>query len=89
MVHSDLKNASLKLIKITMEQFFMRRASAVIFLLNRRHAWREKITAISCGNVEWETREIESIERLVLDVRAGRVHTFELAHPATVVIVTD
>lgn len=73
-----------------MEQFFMRRASAVTFLLNRRHTWFGKIAATTSGNVERETREIESIERLVLDVRAGRVRTFELAHPTAVaVIVTD
>jgi hypothetical protein len=73
-----------------MERFFMRRGSAVILLLYRRREWQGKIAAIASGNVERETREIESIDRLILDIRAGRVRTFELTHPGAVeVIVSD
>jgi hypothetical protein len=69
-----------------MEQFFMRRGSAVTYLLERRHAWFARIAGTPSGNVEMESREIERIERLILDVRAGRVHAFELTQPKRVAI---
>ena len=73
-----------------MERFFMRRASAVILLLDRRRMWLKQIEATPSGDVEAEMREIESIDRLVLDVRAGRVRTFELARPKAITVhVTD
>lgn len=68
----------------------MRRAGAVIFLMQRRRVWFEKIAAASSGNLELESAQIEMIERLVLDIRAGRVRAFELKHPKPVaVFVTD
>ncbi len=68
----------------------MRRGSAVTYLLGQRRTWFAKISATSTGNVETESRQIELIERLILDVRAGRVRTFELTHPKPVAIfVTD
>lgn len=67
-----------------MERFFMRRASAVILLLYRRRDWQARIAAIESGNVEREMLEIESIDRLVLDVRADRIRTFELTDPKAV-----
>ncbi|MGF6530290.1 hypothetical protein P3T20_001064 [Paraburkholderia sp. GAS206C] len=73
-----------------MEQFFMRRGSAVTYLLARRRAWFAAIADTSRGNIEMESREIEQIERLILDVRAGRVRAFELTRPKRVAIfVTD
>jgi len=73
-----------------MERFFMRRASAVILLLDRRRKWLKQIEATPSGDVEPQIREIESIDRLVLDVRAGRVRTFELTRPNTITVhVTD
>ncbi|RDJ97590.1 hypothetical protein [Paraburkholderia lacunae] len=68
----------------------MRRASAVILLLYRRRDWQGKIAAVANGNVEREMLEIESINRLVLDIRAGRIRTFELTDPKAVEVnVTD
>lgn len=68
----------------------MGRGSAVTYLLGRRRAWFEKLAATASGNVELESKQIELIERLVLDVRAGRVRSFELTHPKPVAIfVTD
>jgi len=68
----------------------MWRASAVTYLLERRRVWLEKIAATPSGNVELESKQIELIERLVLDVRAGRVRTFALTHPKPVeIIVTN
>lgn len=68
----------------------MGRAGAVTYLMERRRAWFANIAAASSGNVELESAQIEMIERLVLDVRAGRVRQFELMHPEPVaVFVTD
>ena len=68
----------------------MGRGSAVTYLPGRRRAWFEKMAATTSGNVELESKQIDLIERLVLDVRAGRVRSFELTHPKPVAIfVTD
>ena len=48
------------------------------------------MAAIASGDVEREMREIESINRLLLDIRAGRIQRFELTHPKAVEVnVTD
>ena len=68
----------------------MGRGSAVTYLLEQRRAWFARISATSTGNVEMESRQLELLDRLILDVRAGRAHTFELTHPKPVAIfVTD
>ncbi|SOE99897.1 hypothetical protein SAMN05446635_7936 [Burkholderia sp. OK233] len=67
-----------------MERFFMRRSSAVIMLLYHRRGWHGKIATAASDNVEREMLEIELIDRLVLDVRAGRIRTFELTDPKAV-----
>jgi hypothetical protein len=73
-----------------MDRFFLRRASAVLYLLNRRRALLEEIEPTQTGNVESEFHGVGLIERLILDVRAGRVHAFELDHPkAVTVFVSD
>jgi hypothetical protein len=73
-----------------MSQFFMRRASAVAYLMERRRAWYEMISACPSGNIEFESAQIDLISRLIIDVRAGRVRSFELTLPQPVAIhVTD
>jgi len=68
----------------------MRRASAVSFLLERRRSWLEKIAAATEGDVEQESGQVDSLNQLVLDVRAGRLSEFELPDSKTLaVIVTD
>ncbi|MEW6345673.1 MAG: hypothetical protein AB1704_33930 [Pseudomonadota bacterium] len=64
----------------------MQRGSAVTYLLRRRRAWLAAIEATPSGNVEMESRQIELIERLILDVRSGRVRSFELTQPKLVAI---
>jgi len=72
-----------------MEQFFMRRTSAVNFLLARRRMCLDKIAAATSDDVQRQG-EVELLERLVLDVRAGRLSTFELTHAkAVAVVITD
>jgi hypothetical protein len=73
-----------------MDRFFMRRARAVWYLLDCRREWSGRIGPAHIGDVEFESQQLDLIDRLVLDVRAGRVHSFELAHPKAVAIfVTD
>jgi hypothetical protein len=68
-----------------MERYFMRRARAVGYLLDCRREWL-KITASPNGDIEFEADQIELIDQLIRDVRAGRVRTFKLAHPRVVSI---
>jgi hypothetical protein len=57
----------------------------VLFLLNRRRALLEEIAVTPSGNVELESKGVELIERLILNVRA-----FGLDHPTAVtVFVSD
>ncbi|MGA3249368.1 MAG: hypothetical protein ABSD12_14610 [Paraburkholderia sp.] len=73
-----------------MDRLFLMRASAVLFLLNRRRALLEEIAVTPSGNVELESKGVELIERLILNVRAGRVRAFGLDHPTAVtVFVSD
>ena len=75
---------------VEMDRFFLRRASAVLYLLDCRRAVLEEIAATPSGDVESEFQGIELIERLILDVRAGRIHAFGLDHPKAVkVFVSD
>lgn len=69
----------------------MRRTSAVNFLLARRRMYLDKIAAATSDDVQREReREVEFLERLVLDVRAGRLSTFEMTHAkAVAVVITD
>jgi hypothetical protein len=69
-----------------MDRFFMTRVGAVAYLLDRRRACSEKIVATPNGNTALESQEMKLIDRLILDVRAGRIHKFELAHPRAVAI---
>ncbi|WP_027798047.1 hypothetical protein [Paraburkholderia dilworthii] len=67
----------------------MRRTSAVNFLLARRRICLDKIAAATNGDAQRQ-REVEFLERLVLDVRAGRLSTFELTQAkAVAVVITD
>ncbi|WOD15288.1 hypothetical protein [Paraburkholderia kirstenboschensis] len=67
----------------------MRRISAVNFLLARRRMCLDRIAAATSGGVQLQ-REVEFLERLVLNVRAGRLSTFELTHAkAVAVVITD
>jgi hypothetical protein len=68
-----------------MERYFMRRVRAVAYLLDCRRGWL-KITASPNGDIAFEADQIELIDQLIRDVRAGRVRTFELAHPRAISI---
>jgi hypothetical protein len=73
-----------------MDRFFMQRASAVLYLLHRRREWSTRIESAQTGDAQFEMQQLAVIERLILDVSAGRVHAFELDHPkAVAVFVSD
>jgi hypothetical protein len=62
----------------------------VLYLLNRRRALLEEPAATPSGSIEPEFQGVELIEQMILDVRAGRVHAFELDRPqAVTVFVSD
>ena len=64
----------------------MQRASAVAYLMDRRRRWLQKIETTPGGDVEFERQEIELLARLILDVRAARVNTFQFTRPQAVEI---
>lgn len=64
----------------------MGRGSAVAYLLQRRRTWFAAIAATPSGNLAMESRQMELLERLILDVRAGRVRSFELTQPKSVAV---
>ncbi len=68
----------------------MRRVSAIAYLARCRRSLLEEVESQSRGDIEFESKQIDVITRLLLDVRSGRVHKFELTHPRAVEIhVTD
>jgi hypothetical protein len=69
-----------------MDRFFMQRASAIAYLMDRRRRWLQKIEAAPSGNVEFERQEVEWLSQLILDVRAARVNTFRFTRPQAVEI---
>ncbi|MDP9651794.1 hypothetical protein [Paraburkholderia caledonica] len=72
-----------------MELFFVKRVRAVALLLARRRLSMRNLANTTEPSVD-ERGELASLDRLVLDVRAGRVAAFDLPQDPTLkVIVTD
>jgi hypothetical protein len=69
-----------------MDRFFMQRASAVAFLMDRRRRCLATIESASNSDLAVAQRELELVTQLLFDVRAARIHTFELPHPQPVAI---
>ncbi|KDB07214.1 hypothetical protein LIG30_3460 [Burkholderia sp. lig30] len=66
----------------------MRRASAIGYLLARRRQLVEKMDAGMRGDAEFNgNKEIARLDRLVLDVRAGRIRAFRLDEPESIEII--
>ncbi|CAN0619741.1 conserved protein of unknown function [Burkholderia multivorans] len=67
----------------------MRRANAIGYLLARhRQLVAKKMGAGMRGDAEFDgDKEIAQLDRLVLDVRAGRIREFRLAEPESIEII--
>jgi hypothetical protein len=73
-----------------MERFFLTRASAVAYLLGTRRATSDEIDNLRVGVADVRLQELDTLDRLLLDVRAGRVRQFRLDKPRAIeVTVTD
>ncbi|SEF11901.1 hypothetical protein SAMN02787142_7791 [Burkholderia sp. WP9] len=73
-----------------MQHFFMTRASAVAYLLGVRRAMPEGIDHLRVGEADVRLQEVDTLNRLLLDVRAGRIREFRLDKPEAIeVMVTD
>lgn len=73
-----------------MERFFLSRASAVAYLLGMRRATPGGIDNLRVGEADVRLQELDTLDRLLLDVRAGRVREFRLDKPQAIeVTVTD
>jgi hypothetical protein len=69
-----------------MDRFFMYRSSAVAYLMDSRRSWLDKIEATPNGDIEFEQQEVELLGRLILDVRAARIDTFQVTHPQAIAV---
>jgi hypothetical protein len=73
-----------------MEQYFMTRTSAVALLVGTRRALRDELQDKPAHEASRTERMIQNLERMLLDVRAGRTSEFDLEYPSRVhVIVSD
>jgi hypothetical protein len=64
-----------------MEQFFMSRTSAIALIVNSRKSLLADAEERMPADAERLRAAAENLTRLLLDVRAGRVHAFELNEP--------
>ncbi len=77
-------------IKAGMEQLFMTRRRAIARLLQTQGSLRDEISGFKVGKVEQRFERVGGLERLILDVRASRIHHFQLAGPPAVeIFITD
>ena len=66
----------------------MRQANAIGYLLARRRRLVEKMDAGMRGDAAFNgNEEIAQLDRLVLDVRAGRIREFRLDGPESIEII--
>jgi hypothetical protein len=73
-----------------MERFFMTRARAAAYLLRMRRAMRDGIDSLRTGVTDSRLQELDTLDRLLLNVRAGRVREFRLDTPLAVeIMITD
>ncbi|SEF11553.1 hypothetical protein SAMN02787142_7721 [Burkholderia sp. WP9] len=73
-----------------MERFFMTRASAIAYLLKARRAMPDEIEDLRVRDADMRLQELDAIDRLLIDVRAGRTREFRVAMPLSVEIaITD
>jgi hypothetical protein len=75
---------------LRMERYFMTRTSAVALLVGTRRALRDELQDKPAHETSRTERMIQNLERMLLDVRAGRTSEFDLEYPSRVhVIVSD
>jgi hypothetical protein len=73
-----------------MQRFFLTRASAVAYLRGIRRATPDGIDNPRVGEADVRLQELDTLDRLLLDVRAGRIREFWLDKPQAIeVSVTD
>jgi hypothetical protein len=73
-----------------MQCFFLTRASAVAYLLGMRRATPDGMDNLRVGEADVRLQELDTLDRLLLDVRAGRIREFRLDRPqAMEIVVTD
>jgi hypothetical protein len=64
-----------------MERYFMSRTSAVALLVHARRAIADGLPDKTAHEASRDASRIKTIERLILDVRVGRTHEFNLEYP--------
>jgi hypothetical protein len=73
-----------------MERYFMTRTSAVALLVGSLRAIRDELQDKPAHEASRSERMLKNIERMLLDVRAGRTSEFDVEYPSLVhVIVSD
>ncbi|HVE07804.1 MAG TPA: hypothetical protein VNE00_11170 [Paraburkholderia sp.] len=61
-----------------MERMFLTRASAIERIMLRRRSLLDTLNARDASGADTLNAELTELERLLLDVRAGRAHEFVL-----------
>jgi hypothetical protein len=73
-----------------MQRFFLTRVRAVAYLLAVRRAMPDQIDDLRVGEADVRLQELDTLNRLILDVRAGRICEFRLDKPPAIeVVITD
>ncbi|MGY6164133.1 hypothetical protein [Paraburkholderia strydomiana] len=73
-----------------MQRLFLTQIRAVAYLLVLRRAMPDGIDELRVGEADVRLQELDTLDRLLLDVRAGRISEFRLDKPRPVeVVVTD
>jgi hypothetical protein len=73
-----------------MERFFMTRASALAYMIKLRGTMADEIAGRTVADANFRLDGLDVLERLILDVRAGRIIEFHLDLPTKIsVAITD
>jgi hypothetical protein len=73
-----------------MEQCFMSRTSAVALLVQKRRAIFDGLKDKAAHEMSREEQTLKTLERLLLDVRIGRIREFDIENPMPLhIIISD
>ena len=68
----------------------MTRKRAVAYLIRMRSSTPDDIDGLRVADADWKLQTLEEVDRLILDVRAGRIAKFRVGFPvAAEIVVAD
>ena len=73
-----------------MKKLFMTRSCVVAYLIKMRRATPDDIDGLRVSQADLKMQNVEEVERLILDVRAGRTTQFSASFPDAIeIFITD